>query len=438
MLPAGALDAHRQHLVCDLAEQVVHASLSPISRRGITQAARGLLDAAWVEVRPVEIFDAIETALVEASEIGRDGSGRYFSLLKGAAPLRATRSLRAAVAICAELSNSEIAGYSSISNATAHLLEAPLLSHDETVRLSNLVKKGDMDAKNRLIEANTRLVVKIARTYAYAESPGCSFDDMFQQGCIGLIRAVEKFDYRKGFRFSTYATIWIRQAIQRGLDNTARTVRLPANVVQQTRKVERVAADRAAKLGRNPTSEEIAAETGFEPDEVERLRKLGTKPASLDARVGEDDSASLGELLDSEAPTPEEQVGDDDVSEQIDRALEELPIAERQTIELRFARSGESPHTPAQAGRRLSVSKAEAQRLEKRALSRLATLERINALRDAAFLPTPTQTVPQCPVVGDRIEGEGIDMNEVINSEKAFLTITSANAQGPADAGSGA
>ena len=237
------------------------------------------------------------------------------------------------------------------------------------------------EVRELMINSNLRLVVSIARRY---QGLGLGMSDLVQEGMIGLIRAAEKFDYRKGFRFSTYATLWIRQAIQRGLDNTARTVRLPANVAQQTRKVERVAADLAAKLERDPTSEEIAAETGFEPDEVERLRKLDTKPASLDARVGEDDSASLGELLDSDAPTPEEQVGDDDVSEQIDRALEELPIAERQMIELRFGRSGESPHTTAQAGRRLGVSTAEAQRLEKRALSRLATLERINALHDAA------------------------------------------------------
>ena len=256
-----------------------------------------------------------------------------------------------------------------------------LLRPSEELELAKRIERGDLRAKELMINSNLRLVVSIARRY---HGLGLGMSDLVQEGMIGLIRAAEKFDYRKGFRFSTYATLWIRQAIQRGLDNTARTVRLPANVAQQTRKVERVAADLAAKLERDPTSEEIAAETGFEPDEVERLRKLDTKPASLDARVGEDDSASLGELLDSDAPTPEEQVGDDDVSEQIDRALEELPPAERQMIELRFGRSGESPHTTAQAGRRLGVSTAEAQRLEKRALSRLATLERINALHEAA------------------------------------------------------
>ncbi|HVP01388.1 MAG TPA: sigma-70 family RNA polymerase sigma factor [Solirubrobacteraceae bacterium] len=256
-----------------------------------------------------------------------------------------------------------------------------LLRPQEELDLAKRIERGDLRAKELLINSNLRLVVSIARRY---QGLGLGMSDLVQEGMIGLIRAAEKFDYRKGFRFSTYATLWIRQAIQRGLDNTARTVRLPANVAQQTRKVDRVAADLAAKLERDPTPEEIAAETGFEPAEVERLRKLDSKPASLDARVGDDDSASLGELLDSHALSPEEEVGRDDVADQLDRALQELPTEERKVIELRFGRSGEQPHTAAQAGRKLGVSTAEAQRLEQRALDRLATLERVNALREAA------------------------------------------------------
>ncbi|HMS60779.1 MAG TPA: sigma-70 family RNA polymerase sigma factor [Solirubrobacteraceae bacterium] len=256
-----------------------------------------------------------------------------------------------------------------------------LLRPAEELELAKRIERGDLRAKELLINSNLRLVVSIARRY---QGLGLGMSDLVQEGMIGLIRAAEKFDWRKGFRFSTYATLWIRQAIQRGLDNTARTVRLPANVAQQTRKVDRVAADLAAKLERDPTAEEIAAETGFEPDEVERLRKLDSRPASLDARVGDDDSASLGELLDSNALTPEEEVGRDDVADQLDKALAELPAEERQVIELRFGRKGEQPHTVAQTGRKLGVSTAEAQRLEERALNRLARQNRVAALREAA------------------------------------------------------
>ena len=256
-----------------------------------------------------------------------------------------------------------------------------LLRPHEELELAKGIERGDLYAKDMLINSNLRLVVSIARRY---QGLGLGMGDLVQEGMIGLIRAAEKFDYRKGFRFSTYATLWIRQAIQRGLDNTARTVRLPANVAQQTRKVDRIAADLAAKLERDPTVEEIAAETGFEPDEVERLRKLDSRPASLDARVGDDDSASLGELLDSHAPTPEEVVAVDEVATKLDAALAELPEAERSVIELRFGRSGEEPHTAAQTGRRLGVSTAEAQRLEQRALSRLAQIDSVAALREAA------------------------------------------------------
>src|SRR5215212_10472607 len=146
-----------------------------------------------------------------------------------------------------------------------------LLTKEQEVELAKRIEKGDLDAKRHLIEANLRLVVHNAKRYRRDPRAGgeLTFLDLIQEGTVGLIRAAEKFDYRKGFKFSTYATLWIRQAIQRGLDNTARTVRLPANVAQQTRKVDRAAADLAAKLERDPTIEEIAAETGFEPEEVE-------------------------------------------------------------------------------------------------------------------------------------------------------------------------
>ena len=258
----------------------------------------------------------------------------------------------------------------------------PPATPEEELDLAKRIERGDLRAKELLINSNLRLVVSIARRY---QGLGLALSDLVQEGMLGLIRAAEKFDWRKGFRFSTYATLWIRQAIQRGLDNTGRTDP-PARRTSPSGPARSTASQRdlAAKLERDPTPEEIAAETGFEPAEVERLRKLDSKPASLDARVGDDDSASLGELLDSHALSPEEEVGRDDVADQLDIALQELPAEERQVIELRFGRRGEQPHTAAQAGRKLGVSTAEAQRLEQRALDRLATLERVNALREAA------------------------------------------------------
>jgi RNA polymerase primary sigma factor len=384
MLPAGALGASRDQMLCDLVGQVVHASLTPISRRGIAQAARGLLGAAWVEVKPVEIFDAVEAALVEASEIGRDGSGRYFSLVESPAPLRAARALRASVAICAELSNSEIVGHSSISSATVHLLAAPLLSHDETVRLSNLVKQGDLDAKNRLIEANTRLVVKIARSWAFAESPGCSFDDMFQQGCIGLIRAVEKFEPTMGNRFSTYATWWIRQGITRGLADQSRTIRIPVHVVEKLNKIGGAEHNLALKLNRDPTTEEIAAVAGIDAEEVDSIKQSARAPVSLDKPVGHEGGPEFGHsIADELADSPYDRVAMIMTKEALDEALQTLDYRNRRILELRYGLDGRK-RTLDEVGRTFDVTRERIRQLETQALKTLKELAEAQQLRDVA------------------------------------------------------
>src|SRR3954453_14157201 len=179
----------------------------------------------------------------------------------------------------------------------------PLLDHTEVVELAKRIEAGDLAAKEKLINHNLRLVVSVARNY---QGQGLTFGDLVQEGMLGLIRAAEKYDYRKGFRFSTYATIWIRQALQRGLDNTGRTIRLPAHVAQRARKLARLERELTVRLGEVPSEERLAEETGFELEEVERLRGYDKTLASLDAGVGDDEETPLGALL----PVAEDSVED--------------------------------------------------------------------------------------------------------------------------------
>ena len=182
----------------------------------------------------------------------------------------------------------------------------PLLTKEEEIVLAKRVEQGDLEAKGRMINSNIRLVVSIARRY---QGQGMPFADIVQEGMFGLIRAVEKFDHRKGFKFSTYATWWIRQAIQRGLDNRARTIRLPAHIAQRARKVGRVERELTVRLEHDPTDAEIAEEAGLDVEEVARIRALDYEPPSLDRRVGDDaDSATLGELRPADGPAPDEAV----------------------------------------------------------------------------------------------------------------------------------
>ena len=260
----------------------------------------------------------------------------------------------------------------------------PLLTAEDEVELAKRIEHGDAAAKERMINSNLALVVSIAKKYPQNELP---LLDLIQEGIFGLIRAAEKFDWRRGFKFSTYATYWIRQAIQRGIENKARTIRVPTNIAQRERKIQRTQRDLATKLGRDPTNEEIAQAAELEPEQVAAMADLTRTVTSLDRPVGEDNGAALGDLLGDERAGPAEEVEialRDDV---LHRALEELPDEERQVVALRYGVDGGSEVGPVgirETSRRLGITQPETRKLEQRALERLARLREIEALREAA------------------------------------------------------
>jgi RNA polymerase primary sigma factor len=257
----------------------------------------------------------------------------------------------------------------------------PLLKPHEEIELAKRIEKGDLEAKDRMINSNLRLVVSNARRY---QGQGLSLGDLIQEGMLGLIRAVEKFDWRKGFRFSTYATLWIRQAIQRGLENTSRTIRLPVHVAQRSRKVGRVERELTTKLGHEPSDEEIAAAADLPLADVIEIRKADRAVVSLDKPVGEDGDTSLGDLISLESPSVDEEVHEQLSSETLLEAIAGLPDQERDVIEMRFGAGDQEPQTLSQAGRKLGVSTERARQIEERALRRLSQRPELIALREAA------------------------------------------------------
>jgi RNA polymerase sigma factor (sigma-70 family) len=257
----------------------------------------------------------------------------------------------------------------------------PLLTAEEEVELAQRIERGDLEAKERMINSNVRLVISNARRY---QGLGLSMQDLVQEAMLGLIRAAEKFDWRRGYKFSTYATLWIRQAIQRGLDNTGRAVRVPAHVAQRQRTVNRVAAQLTGKLDREPTDEEIAAEAKLPFDEVAALRDLTRVTTSLDAPVSDDGDATLGELRADEAPPVEDEIADRQREQTVGAALSKLPEDERRVIELRFGTGNEPVATLREVGRELGVTQQHARQLEEQALKRLAGDDSLAAWREAA------------------------------------------------------
>lgn len=259
----------------------------------------------------------------------------------------------------------------------------PLLTPAEELALSRRIERGDLAAKERLVNHNLRLVVSIARRFQGVSE--LALLDLVQEGVVGLIRAAEKFDWRRGFRFSTYATLWIRQAIQRGIATHGRTIRLPVNVAQRERKVAAAARRLEAELGRQPTVEEISRAADLPPDEVADLREVSRTLASLDQVVTADTDTTLGELLPSDAPEVEEQVDELLQRETVRRTVEHLPSPERDVIKLRFGLEDDRTPLPhAQIGRRLALATSQVRAIEREALARLASRGELAALADAA------------------------------------------------------
>ena len=258
----------------------------------------------------------------------------------------------------------------------------PLLTAAEEIELAQRIERGDLAAKERLVNSNLRLVIKFARRY---QGHGLSLQDLVQEAMLGLIRAAEKFDWRRGYKFSTYAVLWIKQAIQRGLDNSGRQVRIPAHIAQRERTVNRIQNELAAQLDRDPTDEEVAARAELPLDEVRAVRDLTRVTTSLDAPIGDGEGdATLGELRAESTVRLEDEVVEREQEYAVDTALAALPQDERRVIQLRFGTGGRPAVSVREAARELGVTQARARQLEERALKRLAGNQDLAAWRSAA------------------------------------------------------
>ena len=256
-----------------------------------------------------------------------------------------------------------------------------LLSAAEEVELAKRIESGDVEAKNRMINSNLRLVVSIAKKY---QGHGLSLLDLIQEGVIGLIRAVEKFDWRRGYKFSTYATWWIRQAVQRGVANKSRTIRIPVHIADREQKIGRAERELMAKLGRPPTDEEISEASKISLKHLREVREAARAVTSLDKPVGDDNDASIGDLIGVAEGGVEEEVEVSLTEDTLHRALATLPEREQNVLNLRYGLGVEEPQSLEEIGRRLGITRERVRQIEATALERLAVSREIEALRTAA------------------------------------------------------
>jgi RNA polymerase primary sigma factor len=262
----------------------------------------------------------------------------------------------------------------------AEIGRVPLLTHADEIRLAKGIARGCKRSKDRLVEANLRLVVSIAKKY---RNRGVSFLDLIQEGNLGLIRASEKFDHSKGYKFSTYATWWIRQAITRAIADKGRTIRIPVHMVEKVNKYHRTHRRMIQTLGREPSEEEIARELGIFVEEIQRLQEISQRSISLATPVGDDDTSELGDFLeDSGSVTPTDAVSESLLKAHLREALDELPERERQIIELRFGMKDDRPRTLEEVGREFDITRERVRQIQMKTLNLLREQRRTQNLRE--------------------------------------------------------